>query len=127
MAKIVLCDDSKVILMLLNQKLQQAGHEIVGKGSDGCEGVKLYEEKRPDLVLLDITMPNKDGRECLAEILKINSNAKVVMISAIKDGNVVNECLRIGAKGFISKGSLHNEEVFKKDVLEEIEKVLKAA
>jgi two-component system chemotaxis response regulator CheY len=112
---------------LFNNKLQKAGHEVVGKGIDGDEGIKLYLEKHPDLVLLDITMPNKDGRECLAEILKADPLAKIIMVSAIKDDAVVNECLKIGAKGFISKTNIHGEEEFQREVLNQIDKVLKAA
>jgi two-component system chemotaxis response regulator CheY len=127
MARIVLCDDSRTILTLFGAKLQAAGHSVVGKASDGEQGVKMYEATRPDLVLLDITMPNKDGRECLADIIKSDPSAKVIMISALRDDAVVAECLKLGAKGFISKNQVYDDANFEKGVLSMIDSVLKAA
>jgi two-component system chemotaxis response regulator CheY len=127
MAKIMLCDDSKTMLLIFEKKLKDAGHEIVGKAADGEEGIKLYNEKRPELTLLDITMPNKDGREALQGILKINTAAKVIMVSALKEEEVINECLKNGAKAFISKNEVIKDEDFKREVLSVIEKVLKTA
>jgi len=127
MAKIMLCDDSKTMLLIFEKKLKDAGHEIVGKAADGEEGIKLYNEKRPELTLLDITMPNKDGREALQGILKINTAAKVIMVSALKEEEVINECLKSGAKAFIRKTEVIKDEDFKREVLSVIEKVLKTA
>lgn len=127
MAKILLVDDSNLILNLFEKGLQKAGHEIVGKARDGEQGVKLYTELKPELVVLDITMPNKDGRECLADLLKINPKVKVVMCSAVMDENVKQECLRQGAKDFIVKSSLSSPGEFENKVLNVIDPVLKAA
>lgn len=127
MAKIMLCDDSRTMLMLFERKLKDAGHEVVGKAADGEEGIKLYNEKRPELTLLDITMPNKDGREALQGILKIDSKAKVIMVSALKEDEVINDCLKNGAKAFIEKNKVIKDEDFQREVLSVIEKVLKAA
>lgn len=127
MAKIMLCDDSRTMLMLFERKLKDAGHEIVGKAADGEEGIKLYNEKRPDLTLLDITMPNKDGREALQGILQINSSAKVIMVSALKEDEVISDCLKNGARAFIEKNKVIKDEDFQREVLTVIEKVLKTA
>jgi len=126
-AKIMLCDDSRTMLMLFERKLKDAGHEVVGKAADGEEGIKLYNEKRPELTLLDITMPNKDGREALQGILKIDSKAKVIMVSALKEDEVINDCLKYGAKAFIEKNKVIKDEDFQREVLSVIEKVLKTA
>lgn len=128
MAKIMLCDDSKTILTLLEKKLTDAGHQIVGKAKDGEEGIKVFTETKPDLALLDITMPNKDGRECLKGILAVNPAAKAIMISAVQEDAVMKDCLSSGAKAFISKSNLYcKDDEFKKQILSVIDSVLKAA
>ena len=127
MARIVLCDDSKAILMLFERKLKDAGHEIVGKARDGEEGFKVYSETKPAIMLLDVTMPNIDGRDCLSNILKMDPSAKIIMVSAIKEEEVMKECLALGAKAFISKANTLDDEVFKKEVLSVIDALLKAA
>jgi len=103
MAKILLVDDSKFIVQVLKKTLESGGHEVVAMGTDGVEGLNLFKEHNPDLTLLDITMPNRDGRDCLEDILKHDKHAKVIMISAIKDQEVKDFCINIGAKGFINK------------------------
>jgi two-component system, chemotaxis family, chemotaxis protein CheY len=126
MAKIVICDDSKSALAFFDRRLREAGHEIVGKGQDGDEGFRVFMETKPDLILLDVTMPNKDGRECLEMILKQDPSAKVIMVSAVKDNAVIQECLRSGAKSFVSKTNIYEQEEFKKEVLNVIDQVLKS-
>jgi two-component system chemotaxis response regulator CheY len=127
MAKIMICDDSKTILMVLEKKLTEAGHQVIGKAKDGEEGVQVYTKTRPDLTILDVTMPNKDGRECLASIMKLNSAAKVIMLSALQDDAIIKECFATGAKAFIKKDKLYKDEDFKQEFLKTIENVLKAA
>jgi two-component system chemotaxis response regulator CheY len=118
MAKILIVDDSNTILKMITRKLTESGHEIVGTGQDGEEGVRLFREKQPDLVLLDITMPNKDGRACLEEIIAIKSSAKVIMLSSVSTDDVMKECIRLGARAFISKADLPSEGVVEKKIAE---------
>jgi two-component system, chemotaxis family, chemotaxis protein CheY len=103
MARILVVDDSKFIAQILKQALESGGHEVVAVGSDGVEGFEFFKEHTPDLTLLDITMPNRDGRDCLEDILKHDAQARVIMISAIKEQEVIDYCLNIGAKGFLNK------------------------
>lgn len=103
MAKILVVDDSKFMAKTLKRALEGGGHEVVGMGSDGVEGYELFQSKRPDLTLLDITMPNRDGRDCLFDIMQRDKDARVIMISAIKEQDVVDDCLACGAKNFIQK------------------------
>ena len=111
MARILVVDDSKFIVRALKMALEGGGHEVVGMGADGAEGFELFKEHKPDLTLLDITMPNRDGRDCLEDIIKCDEQARVMMISAIKDQEVIDFCLSIGAKGFLSKPlNVSNEE-----------------
>jgi len=103
MATVLVVDDSKFIRLALTEALKSFGHNVIAEAGDGAEGFTQYKTLHPDLVLLDITMPNRDGRACLQDILKANPAAKVVMISAIKEQSVVEFCLSEGAKGFIEK------------------------
>lgn len=108
----------------MNKRLTDAGFQIAGQAKDGDECIKMYSELQPDLLLLDITMPNKDGRECLAEIIARYPKAKIIMVSALSDQTVWQECLSQGALAFINKSNLSTEEDFKANVLTVIEKTL---
>lgn len=124
MVRIMLCDDSKLMLNLLERKFYGAGFDVVGKGQDGEEGFKLFKELRPDLVVLDITMPNRDGRQCMADILKVDPAAKIVILSGLADQSVIDRCLAEGAKAFISKSKFSGGDVFEKEVLPLIQTIM---
>ena len=112
MARVLVVDDSKFITVSLKAILEQGGHEVVGVGSDGIEGFELYQSTQPELVLLDITMPNRDGRDCLGDIITLDPNAKVIMISAIKEQEIVDGCIATGAKDFIEKPLQLGDEAY---------------
>merc|ERR1711916_209896 len=101
MANILVVDDSKFVVKTLIMALEGLGHQVIAHGTDGNEGFKLYKEHSPDLVLLDITMPNRDGRDCLEDIIAFDPGAKVIMVSAIKEQEIVDSCLSNGARSFI--------------------------
>lgn len=103
MANILIIDDSLLMRKKLTKILTSANHVVVGEANDGIEGLKKYKELSPDIVTLDITMPNMDGLECLKEILAFDSNAKIIMMSALSKGNAVTESIKTGAKDFLSK------------------------
>jgi len=109
--KIMIVDDSKMIIKLIQGFLEKYNIEIVGTASDGKEAIELFKKTNPDIVTLDITMPEIDGLTVLEEILKIDSSAKVVVISALSDNATALKALRIGAKDFIPKP--FKEENFK--------------
>ncbi|WP_374074225.1 response regulator [Bdellovibrio bacteriovorus] len=127
MARILLCDDSNLILKILEKRMQDIGQEVVGKAKDGEECVRMYSELKPDLLLLDITMPNKDGRECLIEILEWDAKANVIMISALMNEAVQADCLNHGAKAFIHKGDINSPEDFETKVVAILKPYLKIA
>jgi len=87
------------------------GHEVAGVGSDGKEGIELYKSTKPDIVLLDVTMPNMDGRQCLREILQIDASAHVMMVSAVSTAEVKEQCLSAGAKDFVDKVNICKTEI----------------
>lgn len=103
MAKILIVDDSLISRKKLRQILESAGHEIAGEACDGDEAFKKYEELQPDLVTMDITMPNVDGITVLKMIMEAHPDAKVVMITALGKGGKILEALNAGAKNYITK------------------------
>lgn len=125
MKRILLCDDSGMVLTMMAKRMKDLGFEVVGKAKDGDEGIKSYLDLRPDLMLLDVTMPNKDGRECLQAIIESDKNATILFVSALQDQVVIDECLKLGAKGFINKNKFFDEAQFASEVAPLIKQMLK--
>jgi two-component system, chemotaxis family, chemotaxis protein CheY len=103
MAKILIVDDAKFMRLTLSNILQKANHEIVGEAENGEEAVELYEKEIPDLVTMDITMPEKNGIVALREIKEKYPDAKIIMCSAMGQQKMVVEAIEAGAKDFIVK------------------------
>lgn len=82
---------------------RQTEFGIVGEASDGFSGVKLVEQTRPDVVLLDLNMPQMNGRDALAQILSSRPEQKVIMLTVSEDSEDLTECIRLGASGFLLK------------------------
>ncbi|MCQ6560983.1 response regulator [Paenibacillus mendelii] len=111
-------DDAAFMRQMLKDVLRAAGHEIAVEAANGEEAVYLYKQMKPDLVTMDITMPEMDGVEALKAIKKHDPQAKVIMCSAIGQKSMVINAIQAGAKDFIVKP-------FHKDrVLETIRKVM---
>ena len=100
---VLIVDDLKFIKLVLRELLEKAGFRVVGEASNGEEAVELYQEKRPDVVLMDITMPKVDGLGALKEILKIDPEAKIIMCSALGQQSLIVQALQLGAKDFVVK------------------------
>jgi two-component system chemotaxis response regulator CheY len=103
MARIMVVDDAAFMRKMLTDTLVGGGHEVVGEAANGDEAVKRFQELRPDVTTLDITMPEKDGLEALREILAFDPSAKVVMCSALGQESKVLEAIKSGAKDFVVK------------------------
>ncbi len=103
MARILIIDDAKFMRITLSNILKKANHEIVGEGETGKEAIRLYSELNPDLVTMDITMPEMSGLEAVKEIKKEYPHAKVIMCSAMGQQKMVVEAIEAGAKDFIVK------------------------
>ena len=103
MTNVLIVDDNKFITHAMQNILEELNFHVVGVAHDGLQGIERYMEFWPDLTLLDITMPNMDGVECLSKILEMNSTARVVMLSAVQDQNTISKCLASGASGFLQK------------------------
>ena len=103
MAKILLVDDAAFMRMMVKDTLTKAGYTDLYEAADGLQAVETYAEIRPDLVIMDITMPNMDGLEALKAIKGKDPNAVVVMCSAMGQESMVIEAIKSGAKDFIVK------------------------
>jgi len=103
MARVLIVDDAAFMRKMLSDVLAKDGHEVVGEGANGTEAVAQYQSLRPDIMTLDITMPEKDGLTALREILSMEPAAKVVMCSALGQESKVLEAIKAGAKDFVVK------------------------
>ncbi len=103
MAKILVVDDAAFMRMTVKDALGKAGYTGIIEAADGLQAVEKYKEEKPDLVIMDITMPNMDGLQALKEIRAYDSNASVVMCSAMGQESMVIEAIKSGAKDFIVK------------------------
>ena len=104
MAKsILICDDAAFMRMMIKDILVKNGYNIAGEAENGVKAVEKYQETKPDLVLMDITMPEMDGIQALKKIKAIDANASVVMCSAMGQQAMVIESIQAGAKDFIVK------------------------
>ncbi len=119
MAKILIADDAKFMRLTLASMVKKGNHEVVGEAENGEEAVRLYKELQPDIVTMDITMPVMNGIEAIREIMKINSNANIIVCSAMGQQKVVVEAIEAGAKDFIIKPFDESR------VLETIDRILK--
>lgn len=118
MAKVLIVDDAAFMRMMIKDILQKNGYEVVGEAGNGLQAVELYKTHKPDLVTMDITMPEMDGIEAVKEIKAMDPGAKVIMCSAMGQQSMVMDAIKAGAKDFIVKP-------FQADrVLEAIKKII---
>lgn len=100
---ILLADDAAFMRMMLKNILEKAGYNVVGEATNGREAIDKYKELKPDLVILDITMPEVDGIQGLKGIIDYDNSALAVMCSAMGQQSIVIEAIQSGAKDFIVK------------------------
>ena len=103
MARVLVVDDAAFMRKMVGDALVKGGHEVVGEAGDGVEAIAQFQALRPDLMTLDITMPEKDGLSALADIMAADPSAKVVMCSALGQESKVLEAIKLGAKDFVVK------------------------
>ena len=104
MAKnILICDDAAFMRMMIKDILTKNGYTVAGEAENGAKAVEKYTELKPDLVLMDITMPEMDGIQALKKIRELDPKASVIMCSAMGQQAMVIESIQSGAKDFIVK------------------------
>ena len=101
--RVMLVDDAKVMRLMLARIFEQAGYEIVGEASNGLEAVEKYKEIKPDLVMMDITMPEMSGIDAVKEIRNIDPDARIIMCTAMGQRPLVVEAITAGAMNYIVK------------------------
>ncbi|MDD3852637.1 MAG: response regulator [Syntrophomonadaceae bacterium] len=103
MARIMIVDDSQIVRRNLKTILSKAGHEIIAEAENGMQAFYEYEKHKPDLITMDITMPLMDGVEAVKRIMTVYPQAKIIMVSAIDQKNMVLAAIQTGAKHYILK------------------------
>lgn len=103
MSKVLIVDDAAFMRMMLKNILANTAYEVVGEADTGAKGVQLYQELRPDIVTMDITMPDMDGLTAVKEIRKIDPQAKIIMCSAMGQQAMIVDAVKSGAADFLVK------------------------
>jgi two-component system chemotaxis response regulator CheY len=101
--KVLVVDDAAFMRMMVKDILTKNGYEVVGEAENGVAAIERYKETNPDLVTMDITMPEMDGIAAVREIKKINPAANIIMCSAMGQQAMVIDAIQAGAKDFIVK------------------------
>ncbi|QSO47031.1 response regulator [Alicyclobacillus mengziensis] len=117
MAKVMIVDDAAFMRMMLRNTLEEGGHIVIGEAANGREAVERFTELHPDLITMDITMPEMDGIEAVRAIMGRHPQARILMCSAMGQQQMVLDAIQAGAKGFIVK------PFNKQKVLEEVQRV----
>lgn len=100
---VLVCDDAAFMRMMIKDILTKNGYNVVGEAENGAKAIEKYNETKPDLVLMDITMPEMDGIQALKKIKESDPKAMVIMCSAMGQQAMVIESIQSGAKDFIVK------------------------
>lgn len=120
MATVLVVDDAAFMRLLIRTILENNGFEVVAEAANGKEAIEKYNELKPDLVTMDISMPIMTGIEATEQICKSDKNAKIVMVSAMGQETIVREAIMLGAKTFVVKP--YKEE----KIIETLKKILEA-
>lgn len=103
--RVLVADDEMVMRMFIVSILNKMNCEVVGQACDGNEAISMYRETKPDLLMMDINMPMKTGEEALREIVAEFPAAKVIMLTSVIESATVENCIALGASGYIRKDS----------------------
>jgi two-component system chemotaxis response regulator CheY len=101
--KLMIVDDSNIIRRRIERSQQIARLQVVGAASNGREAVELFRRTRPDVVTMDLTMPEMDGVECVEQLVSLNANVLILVVSALADKATAVEAIERGANGFLCK------------------------
>jgi two-component system chemotaxis response regulator CheY len=101
--RVLVVDDAAFMRMMIKNILIEGGYEIVGEAENGKEAIDAFKELRPDLVTMDITMPEMDGIDAVKGILEIDKDAKIIMCSAMGQQAMVIDAIQAGARDFVVK------------------------
>ena len=103
MARVMIAEDSNATRLVLKDSLRIGHHELVAEAADGMEAIEKFNATNPDVLLLDVAMPKKDGVSTLKEIISFNPNAKIIMITADENLSTIHQSVEAGAQAYIIK------------------------
>lgn len=122
--RVMIIDDSKYIIGLLERFfIDQLHFKVIATTLDGTNALELYRKYQPDLLTLDLSMPNKDGKEVLKEVLGEDPAANIIIISAVR-GDAMLQCMSMGAKGYVEKPLRLSDSDFIADFIETVNDVV---
>lgn len=101
--RVLVVDDSIIIRTKLTKMLEAIGHTVVGEAENGLQAIQVFSETRPDLITMDITMPDMDGIEATRIIIDADPNANILMLTSHTQKEIINEVIEAGAKGYVVK------------------------
>lgn len=101
--KVLIVDDVAFVRKTLSDILKQGGYQVVGEAADGADAINKYAELRPDVVTMDVVMPQMSGIEATRKIMQMDKDARVVIISAMGQENLIMEAINVGARDYVVK------------------------
>ncbi|MEO1573742.1 MAG: response regulator [Pseudomonadota bacterium] len=101
--KLMIVDDSRIIRRKIARCLEEHDLDVIGRASNGVEAVQIFQAGQPDLVTMDLTMPEMDGIECVEKLVNLDPSVKILVVSALADKATAIEALKKGANGFLCK------------------------
>ncbi len=117
MTRVMIVDDAEFMRMVIRNTLIKHGHEVIAEAAEGEEAIQTYLQLKPEIVLMNINIPNINGEEVLRKLLVMDPKAKVVMCPSLGQQTIITESTKIGAMGFITK-SFETDEII--DVMRQI-------
>jgi two-component system chemotaxis response regulator CheY len=103
MTRVLIVDDAAFMRMMIKDILEKNGYDVVAEANNGIKAVEMYKREKPDVVTMDITMPDMDGIEAVKAIREFDPDAKIIMCSAMGQQSMVMDAIRAGAKDFVVK------------------------
>ncbi len=112
MANVLIVDDSLYLRVMIKKILKKLGHEIVAEAGNGNEAIEAFQQHNPDLVTMDVVMPELNGLEAIRELMKINPKVSIIVVTALGHEPMIRQAVKLGAKDFVIK-PFKQEELIK--------------